>query len=227
MAVKLNEIVPWGRSLREYELMMGLTAQDMGKGILDCGGGPASFAAEAAARDYNVVAVDPIYAFSGAKIQARFEATAGPMIDQVRAKPDDFVWSYHRDADDLLDNRRAALELFLFDYARGAREGRYVVGELPCLPFDSGTFGIAVCSHLLFLYSDLLSADFHVSAVRELCRVANEVRIFPLLNLDRRASPHVAVVRAALEEDGWTTQTVPVEYEFQRGSNRMLRVFKS
>jgi hypothetical protein len=70
------------------------------------------------------------------------------------------------------------MEKFLADYERGLREQRYITGELPSLPFDSGSFGLAVCSHLLFLYSDLLSEDFHIRSVLELCRVAGEVRLF-------------------------------------------------
>lgn len=45
------------------------------------------------------------------------------------------------------------------------------------------SFDLAVCSHLLFLYSEHLSEDFHVESIKELCRVAGEARIFPLLEL--------------------------------------------
>ena len=226
MAVQLDQIVPWGRSFKEYELMFSLSANDLAHGVLDCGGGPASFTAEAFARGYRVVSVDPIYTCSRADIQARFDAAAGPMLTQVRGKLDDFIWQYHRDPDDLLKNRRAALELFLADYSRGSREGRYVAAQLPSLPFEAESFGLAICSHLMFLYSDLLSADFHLQALRELCRVAKEVRVFPLLTLGRAPSPHLGFVRFELEKDGWLTEVMQVSYEFQRGGNQMLRVFR-
>ena len=38
--------------------------------------------------------------------------------------------------------------------------------------------------------------------MRELCRVAREVRVFPLLALGAQPSPHLAPVAAALESDG-------------------------
>jgi hypothetical protein len=132
--------------------------------------------------------------------------------------------SYHHSPDDLLATRRKALERFLADYERGLAEGRYLGGELPALPFPSASFGLAVCSHLLFLYSDLLSEDFHLRAVRELCRISREVRIFPLLTQVRQPSPHVAAVRSALDADGYVTEIVRVKYEFQRGGNQMLRI---
>lgn len=207
--------------------MFALTADDLLGGVLDCGGGPASFTAELAACGRRAIAVDPIYQFPGSEIRARFEATAGSVLSQVRATPDDWTWGYHRDPDDLLTNRRAALERFLADYESGLQEGRYLAGELPVLPFASGSFGLAVCSHLLFLYSDLLTEDFHVRAARELCRVAREVRIFPLLTLARKLSPHLAAVQSVLAADGWQSEVVRVDYELQRGGNQMLRLFRA
>ena len=226
MAVQFDQIVPWGRLRDEYERMFALTPADLSKGVLDCGGGPASFTAELSATSHRAVSADPVYAFSGAEIQSRFEALVPSMMSQIRASPDDWVWSYHRDADHLLSNRRAALEKFLADYDQGLRDHRYITGELPSLPFASGSFGLAVCSHLLFLYTDMLSADFHVQAVRELCRVAGDVRIFPLLTLSRQLSPHLPAVQSALAADGWTTEIRAVNYELQRGGNRMLRIFR-
>lgn len=227
MAVHLDQIVPWGRSCNEYYRMFSLSAQNLSGGVLDCGGGPASFTVELSACGHRAVSVDPIYAYSGSEILARFEATVEPMLSQVRATPDDWTWSYHHDPDDLLANRRAALESFLADYEQGLRERRYIVGELPSLPFASGSFRLAVCSHLLFLYSDLLSETFHIESLRELCRVAHEVRVFPLLTLRREPSPHLAAVRSAVDAEGWTSEVVCVNYELQRGGNQMLRVFRA
>jgi hypothetical protein len=45
------------------------------------------------------------------------------------------------------------MQVFLNDYEQGKAEGRYVDAELPTLPFADKTFDIALCSHLLFVYS--------------------------------------------------------------------------
>ncbi len=121
MSANLDQIVPWGRSYNEYCRMFNLSAQDLSGGVLDCGGGPAGFTAELSTRGQRAVSVDPIYQYSGPEILARFEATAEPMLSWVRATPDHWIWSYHRDPDDLLANRRAALERFLADYECGLR----------------------------------------------------------------------------------------------------------
>ena len=224
MGISLNEIVPWGRTFNEYERMFALQAADLEKGVLDCGGGPASFTAEMHARGLKATSIDPLYRFSSAEIQGRYEAVEVPMLAQVRATVNDWVWTYHRDPDDLLQNRRSAIHLFLADYEPGRKDGRYLVAELPTLPFEAGSFGLALCSHLLFLYSDLLSQRFHLDAVRELCRVAREVRVFPLVTLRDGPSPHVDAVCTAAEQRGLKAQILPVDYELQRGGNQMLRI---
>ncbi len=206
--------------------MFNLSEQHLRGAVLDCGGGPSGFTADLSARGSKAVSVDPLYKYPGSEIRARFEATAGAMLSHVRATPAQWVWSYHRDAEDLLANRRGAMETFLADYQRGLREGRYIVAALPSLPFGPGSFKLAVCSHLLFLYSDLLSEAFHIEALRELCRVAEEVRVFPLLTLQHKLSPHLTAVRAAVAAQGWISEVVRVDYELMRGGNQMLRVFR-
>lgn len=224
MSLTLDQIVPWGRTAAEYERMFQLGASDRTGAILDCGGGPASLAAEWHEAGRSIVAVDPIYHFSGEQICSRFEQVAGPLMARVRADPSRWVWRAHRDPDDLFAHRRMALNRFLADYNQGLREGRYLAASLPVLPFARGTFRLALCSHLLFLYSDLLPLPFHLEAIRELIRVAHEVRIFPLLDLSGTPSPHLGPVIQAAESHGWRAERVPVDYEVQPGGNEMLRV---
>jgi len=226
MAVTLDRIVPWGRTREEYERMFALRPADLRTRILDCGGGPASFTAEMTAAGFNATAVDPIYAFSAAEIRARFDAVVRPMLEQIRATPNDWSWTFHRGPDGLCNTRRIALNRFLADYETGLREKRYLVAELPMLPFPAQTFGLALVSHLLFLYSELLNEEFHRAAILELLRVAKEVRIFPLLTLAAKPYPHLQSIRTALKQAGFESEIVTVDYELQRGGNRMLRVFE-
>jgi hypothetical protein len=226
MSISLDQVVTCGRSRREYDLMFNLRDDELSAGVLDCGGGPASFVAELSASGIPAVAIDPLYAFSASQIASRFEAVVEPMLAQIRATPQDWTWTYHRDPDDLCANRRAALAKFLVDYDQGRRENRYIAAELPSLPFPSGSFKLALSSHLLFLYSDLLDRTFHIRSILELCRVAKEVRIFPLLTLARQPSPHLPAVQSTLQDHGWNSEIVRVDYELQRGGNQMFRIFR-
>ncbi len=55
-------------------------------------------------------------------------------------------------------------------------------------------------------------------------RVANEVRIFPVIQLDGQRSAFLNPTIAQVEACGRTAELVAVEYEFQRGTNQMLRI---
>ncbi len=220
--MQLSEIVPWGRSYAEYVAMFSLSGTDLRKRILGCGDGPASFNAECTAAGRRVLSVDPLYEFDGGSIQQRFEEAAPGIMAQVSASEAEWVWGFHATPEQLLAARRRSLGLFLGDYHAGREAGRYRAASLPSLPFEDASFDLALCSHLLFLYSEILSAEFHVASVLELCRVAGEVRIFPLLTLNHERSTHVGAVCDAVAGQGWRAQVVRVAYEFQRGGNEML-----
>jgi ubiquinone/menaquinone biosynthesis C-methylase UbiE len=112
----------------------------------------------------------------------------------------------------------------LEDYPAGLNEGRYLQAALPSLPFDDRSFDLALCSHFLFLYSEQFSLEFHLEAIRELCRVAREVRIFPLLELGAITLRHLDPLIGQLETEGCSLEAIPVNYEFQKGGNKMLKV---
>jgi SAM-dependent methyltransferase len=222
--VKLEQVVPWGRNAGEYRRMFDFKEADLAGRILGCGDGPASFNAELSAAGYQVTSVDPIYAFSGDDIRARVDATYDAIIDQVKLRPDRYVWREFADPDALGAVRMAAMETFLADYEMGKQAGRYVEGALPSLPFDDNRFDLALCSHLLFLYTAHLDADFHVTAVQELLRLAPDIRIFPLLTLECEISPYLAVVMEWCEANGHGAEVCPVPYEFQVGGAMMLQI---
>jgi SAM-dependent methyltransferase len=223
MAVHLDRVVPFGRSLAEYQLMFNLTADILQHKILDLAAGPASFNAEMRQQGKHVTSVDPIYELSAAVIQQRFNQCVDEIIEQVKMSAGDWVWQYHKSADDLRRNREQALQLFLADYEQGQAEQRYIVGELPELPLEQ-SFDLALCSHFLFLYSDQLSYSFHHASVLKMLSLAKEVRIFPLLTLDLKRSPHLDPLRRDLEQAGYHSEIITVDYELQRGGNQMLRL---
>ena len=221
----LSSVVPWGRSFDEYRRMFALTDADLGGRILGCGDGPASFNAEATRRGTQVVSCDPLYQFSAGQIRQRIDETAPEVLEQARRNAHEFVWDEAiPDVDGLERVRMTAMSAFLDDYAPGRAGGRYFDASLPALPFGDGAFDLALCSHFLFLYSQQLDEAFHVQSIRELCRVARDVRIFPLLALGGQPSPHLGAAREALMREGWQASIERVPYEFQRGGNEMLRV---
>jgi len=227
MAVSLKNVVPWGRSLDEYQLMFELTDTDLKKSIVGCGDGPASFNAELTQRGGQVVSFDPIYCFQREAIASRFEESVDVVLNQVRSTPDSWVWNYHQGPDHLLENRRKALALFLDDFAVGKAEGRYKVGAFPDLAFSNQEFELALCSHFLFLYSDHFSYDFHLSAIEEMCRIAKDVRIFPILTLKQVRSPYVDLIIEDLRQKGIQAEIKTVGYELQKDGNQALFIHQA
>lgn len=222
--MKLNEVVSWGRNLEEYKMMFDLSDTDLSKKILGCGDGPASFNAEMTERGYSVVSIDPIYQFSAEKIEQRVRETYELVISQVKQKPNRYIWKNFCDADELGHVRLAAMEKFLLDYEVGKIAGRYLPQSLPSLALSETQFDLCVCSHLLFLYSEQLSFDFHIASIVELLRISPEVRIFPLLKLNCEPSPYVEAIIQELSNRGFNGQVQQVAYEFQKGGNKMMKI---
>ncbi|MGF1656067.1 MAG: SAM-dependent methyltransferase [Verrucomicrobiales bacterium] len=202
--------------------MFALTDADLQKSIVGCGDGPASFNAELTKQGGRVVSFDPVYSFTAAEIASRFEESADSVMGQVRSSPDSWTWKYHKNPDDLLQNRRDALALFLADFESGKVDGRYLAGEFPVLDFPNSKFKLALCSHFLFLYSKHFSLDFHRTSILEMCRIAKEVRVFPILTLKQEMSPYLEPIIEELCGIGFQAEVRKVNYELQKNGNQAL-----
>ncbi len=234
MAFMLQEVVPWGRNFHEYQQMFLLRENDLQRKILGIGDGPASFNCELTRRGGHVCSCDPVYQFSAAQIRQRIQETSAKVERQTKENEENFVWTSIRNPDELIRIRHRAMDLFLKDYELWETEndagavkdpvGRYVAASLPSLPFKNGIFDLALSSHFLFLYEEQLDESFHLQSVRELLRVASEVRIFPILTLDAKPSSLVDPVCRLAEGLGAQATIETVDYEFQRGGNKMLRI---
>jgi len=220
----LSEVVPWGRSFDEYRRMFALSDADSGSTIIGCGDGPASFNAEATRRGIRVTSCDPIYRFDVSELRRQIEATTEQIIDQTRRNEHEFVWTSIRSIEELRDARLAAMQLFLDDFQAGKAAGRYVDAALPVLPFPDASFDLALSSHFLFLYTAQIGEAAHRDSIREMCRVAREVRIFPLLALGGAPSTLDQPMIADLRAKGFVVEIERVPYEFQRGGNEMMTI---
>lgn len=224
--MKLENIVPWGRNLAEYQAMFLLTNEELKSKVLGCGDGPASFNAEVTKLGGNIISIDPTYQFSQKQIVSRIDEVATEVMTQVRSKEKDFVWKNIKDPNELYAIRMDAMQYFLRDYDKGKEEGRYQFQALPKLSFEDEYFDLALSSHFLFLYSDHLDETFHREALFEMLRVAKEVRVFPIITLEGKRSVHIDSIIHTLNKRGYGVQIIATEYEFQKGGNEMLKITK-
>ncbi|HMB50904.1 MAG TPA: hypothetical protein VKM69_09610, partial [Natronoarchaeum rubrum] len=100
-----------------------------------------------------------------------------------------------------------------------------VPATLPELPFADDAFSLTLSANFLFLYGDRLDYEFHLDALRELCRVTSEeIRIFPLAGLDTEPYDRLDDALDALRSEGRRVEIRNVPYEFQDGVSEMLVV---
>lgn len=220
MSIKYEEIVPWGRNFDEYRRMFDLSDAELTQKILGCGDGPASFNFECNSRGGNVVSIDPIYNLTQEQIQRRIDETCKEVLRQTARNKEKFIWNTIKSVDELGRIRLDAMKIFMDSYEAGKRDKKYIPGELPHLPVVDKVFDLALSSHFLFLYTDNLSYAFHVEAINEMLRVAEEIRIFPLLDVNGVKSPYVQKILADFKTK--TIEIRKVNYEFQREGNELL-----
>ncbi len=99
--MKLDSVVPWGRSFEEYRSIFALSEDDLQKRLLGCGDGPACFNAELTQRGGNVVSVDPVYQFSGDQIRSRIDEVYSQIMSQMEQNADNYIWESIKDVAEL------------------------------------------------------------------------------------------------------------------------------
>lgn len=223
MAFELKNTVPWGRTLEEYKNMFNLTDSDINKRIISFGDGPASFNFEMKVQNKIVTSLDPIYQFSKDDLKNRIEETKHTVLKQMKENQNNFIWTSIKNIDELENIRMNAMSKFISDFEPGKNQDRYLPHELPeKTNFEEQTFDLGLSSHFLILYSNL-GLDFHIKSIIEILRICKEVRIFPLLNLNAEKSEVLKGITDKFEND-FELRIEPVNYEFQKGGNEMLRI---
>jgi len=224
--VKLENVVPWGRNLEEYQKMFLLSDEDIqSKNILGCGDGPSSFNFEATKLNAKITSIDPIYQFTKSEIQKRIDETSSVVSEQLRDNQNDFVWKNIQSVNELIDIRLTAMNDFINDYENDKNAKRYIHQELPKLSFQDDSFDLVLSSHFLFLYSEHFDLQFHIDSILEMCRISKkEVKIFPLLDLKNQKSQYLKPILEVLEKKGFETEIIKTDYEFQKGANELLSI---
>jgi hypothetical protein len=218
----LDKLVVTPRPLSDYRNMFLLTDDELLAGpILDCPAGASPFGAQVRARGGEVVSVDPTYALPRAELMARIADDLARLDVWINANPDGADWSYLGSPDALMRAWELAVDFFLADYQPDGE--RYVTASLPSLPFPDNHFRLALSSHLLFCYPEFVSFETHVASLLELARVtSDEVRAFPLVDTACTPYPRLHEVRAALTENGISTEIRAANCAYNVGGDEML-----
>ncbi|WP_321506207.1 hypothetical protein [uncultured Methanoregula sp.] len=203
--------------------MFNLSDRDLCRSILGCSDGPAGFNAHMHALGHPVISCDPLYQYSHDQIGCSIRAARDEVMQQVRENPQNFTWNHIRTPSELEQVRMTAMQSFLADYEAGLMQGRYIAGALPRLPFRDQSFDLGLCSHFLFLYNSL-GQEFHLRSIREMARVAREVRIYPVVNTNGERAEFFEELLCRIRSSGLGARTEPAGYDFLKNGGEMLRI---
>lgn len=195
----------------------------VGRRILDCPAGACSFTAISNQLGSEVTAVDIAYYYSADELEDKGVQDIEHAMSELVKVQGNFVWDYFKSIEDLTQARSRALN----DNIRDQRQTpeRYVPVILPNLPFNDEDFDLTLSAHFLFMYSDRLDYDFHLSTVNELMRVTRgELRIFPLVDLSCKRYEHLNRLIDEMVQQGFAVEEMEVPYEFQKGAKQMLSI---
>lgn len=222
----LERIVFIGRTFEEYLDMFSLSEKELqGKKILDCPAGACSFTAVGNKLGLHVTACDIAYYHSGEDLKNKGLQDIEHAMEHMEKAKNNYKWDYFNSIEGLREHRLSALQ----DCANDMRESneRYIPATLPSLPFKNAEFDILLTAHFLFMYADRLDYEFHIETLHELLRVTKEeIRIFPLVDLEGKRYEHLDKIISYLGDNGCTVEEVKVPYEFQTNANSMLRIKK-
>ena len=222
----LERIIFIGRTFEEYLNMFSLSVKELkGKKILDCPAGACSFTALGNKAGLGVTACDIAYYHSVDDLENKGLQDIGHAMEQMERAKNNYVWDYFKDIGGLRKHRLSALKGCVNDMRKSSE--RYVPVTLPSLPFKDGEFDVLLSAHFLFMYADRLDYQFHISTLNELLRITKEeIRIFPLVDLEGKRYIHLDKLTNYLTDNGYTVEEVKVPYEFQENANSMLKIKK-
>lgn len=221
----MTSLVLWGHGLDDYQEMFALSKEDLKGRILEFASGPSAFNAELHAQGKDVVSCDPLFSLDKDTLYSKSVLVFADRAQQLKAHDRQFNFSAHGDLPKLLTQRKTGMELFFTDYIKGKQENRYIpLRDFP-LPFADFSFNLALCSHYLFGELDNQDLSFHLQVLKELARVAKEVRVFPLIDRDGQPSPFLGPVLLALQQEDYGVEVKSIPYRLQNQGNAMLKIW--
>lgn len=220
----MRKLVLWGHHLDEYKEMFALSDAELNGKLLEYSCGASAVNAGFCDKT-RMISCDPLFTLDKGTLSTKVSLIFEEMVNQVEKHQDKFDFSRYGGLGALVAQRRQGMAEFFADYDKGIAEKRYIPVTDYTLPFTHFEFDFALSSHYLFADLDDQDVEFHLKVIRELARVAKEVRIFPLIDRHGQLSPFLGPVLLGLQQDGYGVEVREVSYHLQAKGNAMLRVW--
>lgn len=220
----VKDLLLSGHNLVDYQHMFDLNEDDLHKKIITFASGFDTFNLEMTAKGNSVISCARNYALTTEQMRELVEKNIKQMNEHFDGHEEQFLFDREVSLATIKENLYQTAQRFIADYPKGQAEKRYLPEVLSKLNFPDLSFDLALCSHYLFANS-ALTLENHVNYIKEMCRVAKETRIFPLSNAYGEVSDLLGPVMLQLQIEHYGVELKQVAYEFQRGSNAMLRIW--
>jgi SAM-dependent methyltransferase len=221
----MRKLVLWGHNADEYREMFDLSPDEMNSRILEYGCGPSAVNAQQASHKHQVISCDPLFVLDKDTLSSKAVMIFSGMAEEVKNERERFDFSRSGSLEHLIAERQEGMKQFFADYEQGKKEERYLGITDYHLPFADFTFDFALSSHYLFADLDDQTVEFHLTVIRELARVAKEVRIFPLIDREGNTSEFLGPVLLGLQQDNYGVEVREVDFHLHKTGNAMLRVW--
>lgn len=214
----------WGLSYDDFVAMFALSDVDLKKKILNCMAAPSSFPAIARQKKYNVLTCSDVYGADHKTLQMRAQKEVERAIEFIKTNPKRYSGQVIETPDKYQEFLEENLHQFLSDYEKAKSLGLYSSEALPEVPFADHEFDLAICPHFVFGAGMNYSFDFQLNSILEMCRVAKEVRVFPLLDSDGEEPEQLSLLLQSLADKGFSTRVETVKYRLEAKGDTMLKV---
>ena len=218
-----NHLSVCGRTLEEYTKMFSFDNISPSTKLLSIADGPSTFNLELRQRGINITSVDPIYHLNIKELKGVFKKSYTHNKQYFYEYPEKFTLKNTQEIELILAKRQNTFNQFILDFEKN--RSNYHYGKLPILEFESNIFDLCLCSNFLFLFDHLFTLVFHLNSIKELLRVSNEVRIFPLYsNIDGQESKYLKSVMEYLKNNNYPHSIETNDYHIWKGGNKYLKI---
>lgn len=221
----MRKLVLWGHRVDEYREMFDLSQEDMNLRILEYGCGPSAVNSQQFHEAHQAISCDPMFVLDKDTLSSKTTMIFAHMVEELRQEQHQFDFSRTGGIEQLITQRKKGMDEFFADYEQGTIEGRYLGVTDYHLPYADFSFDFALSAHYLFADLDEQSVDFHLNVIRELARVAKEVRIFPLIDREGKTSEVLGPVLLQLQHEDYGVEVREVNFHLHQAENAMLRVW--
>lgn len=203
-------------SLEDIQAIFDLSEQDLTKKILVYGAG-ASYLAHP-----NITLVDPLYQHDLSEIKQLTAAKYQELEKTFKQNPA-YVWEYYSSPTAALEAYQKNSGAFLEHYSQEKKAQRYISGNLENLPFPDNAFDLLLCLDSFFATSQHLES--HLDMVKELQRIASDIRVFPLLDKSGQLFTNIGQFIFDLQQQGFGIELKHSDFVLQDQGDAVLKIW--